>query len=494
MRRVLAIGFATAVAIAIAAWSLWPNRIIARNTDVDEGVYLMVARLLHRGYDTSTFFFDQFWLFPRILAGGFGLFGDSLIVGRLIVFAFSLAGLIGVAILVYQLGGRWPAAIAAILVGAIAPLYVRGSRMTMADVPAMTCIVWSLASIVGFRNRRSRIWIALSGLLAGMSLVMKPFAIGFVVTTLAILIEQRIRGEHHQSNVVAKMIGDLVLFGLAAIAIAMPFVNVLHPLAEYQRVLGFHIAERNWMIQRVDDRWRGLFVFNRLTIPLVLFAISGIAALRPLTFPLIALLGGEILTTAILLDMPPWMHHYILILPPLIVFAVLGFNRGFAQFKQLVFDWRRKQSPALANRWVALTFGIAILGTLIDLPWLTKYYRHARFPESFQVDAVVNYTEQTFQPGQYLISDDALVPYLADRLIPPPAINFVYGDVMKFNPPSLSRFEQIVREDHIAGVITTVRYPKNRQLMAWLNQNFPGAVEIPAHNRDELSARIYTVK
>jgi len=105
---------------------------------------------------------------------------------------------------------------------------------------------------------------------------------------------------------------------------------------------------------------------------------------------------------------------------------------------------------------------------------------------------VVRYVEQTFGPNDYLMSDDALVPYLADRLIPPSAINFVFGDVMKFDRPTLPRFEQIVRDNHIAGIITTTRYPRNPQLMSWIEENFPISRQIGAHHPDELTARIYS--
>ncbi len=471
-----------------------PNRVIARNTDLDEGAYLMVARLLHHGYDTHAFFFDQFWLFPKIITAGFALFGDSLMVGRLIVFVFSLAGLIGVALLSFQLGGRWMVAVAAILIGAIDPLYILGSRMTLADVPAMTCIVWALIFIFLFTTRRSRIWIGLSGLLAGASLVLKPFALGFGVTILIVLLDQRIEREDGRLKLDRAIFTDLLVFGAAIILVAMPFGNFLHPIDEYQRVIGFHWAERNWMIKRVDDRWRGLVAFGRLNIPLLLFGISGVIALRPLSVSLMALLAGELVTTGILLEMPPWVHHYILILPPLIVFAALGFNRGIDDIKQTIADWRNGERSTPMGKWVAILFGGAMLVTLIDLAWVIKYDRQARFPEPLQVNDVVHYTDDRFQPNQYLMSDDALVPYLAGRLIPPSAINFVFGDVMKFNRPSLLQFEQIVHDNHIAGVITTTRYPRNPQLMSWLDQTFPMSVDVGTKRHDELTARVYSGK
>jgi hypothetical protein len=494
MRRRIGLALTAAIAIGAAVWCLWPDTVIARNTDLDEGVYLMVARLLHHGYDTHAFFFDQFWLFPKIITAGFALFGDSLMVGRLIVFVFSLAGLLGVALLSYQLGGRWMMAVAAVLIGAIDPLYILGSRMTLADVPAMTCIVWALIFIFLFATHRSRVWIGLSGLLAGASLVLKPFTLGFAVTILLVLFNQRIEREDGRLNLDWAILTDLLIFGAAIVLVAMPFVNFLHPIDEYQRVIGFHWAERNWMTKRVDDRWRGLLAFARLNVPLLLFGISGVIALRPLSFSLMALLAGEFVTAGILLEMPPWVHHYILILPPLIVFAALGFNRGVDDVKQTIADWRNGQRSTPVGKWIALLFGAAMLVTLIDLPWVIKYDRHARFPEPLQINNVVQYTDDRFQPNQYLMSDDALVPYLAGRLIPPSAINFVFGDVMKFNRPSLLQFEQIVRDNHIAGVITTTRYPRNPQLMSWLQQTFPVSIEIGTERPKGLRARVYSQK
>lgn len=494
MRRRLLLLLTPLVTIGLAAWCLWPDTVIARNTDIDEGVYLMVARLIHCGFDTHRFFFDQFWLFPKILSTAFALFGDSLIVGRLTVFAFSLAGLLGIAVLTYQLGARWTAATAAILLGALDPLYIRQSRMAMADVPATTCIVWALVFVFLFQKNRRRIWLALVGVCVGLSIVLKPFAIGFVVTIIIVLFTQRTRRENGRLKFDWTIFGgDLLIVGAFAIVSAAPFVDFFHPINEYYRTVGFHFSERNWLIKRVDDRWRGLLVFSRSNVPLLVFAISGIAALRPLSMSMIAVLGGELVTTAILLEMPPWSHHYVLILPPAIIFSVLGFNRGFAELKHLIVELRGGRRLHSANKWIAPLFACAALISLIDLPWLVHFERRARWPQPFHVDAVVQYAEQNFRPDEYLLSDDALVLYLAARLMPPSAINFTFGDVLKFDPMSFPRFEQVIRDNNVAGIIvSTNRFQRNPRLMSWLETNFPISIRLGGERADELSARVYS--
>jgi 4-amino-4-deoxy-L-arabinose transferase-like glycosyltransferase len=480
------------VAIGVVIWCLLPDRIIAPNTDVDEGVFLMTARLLHRGYDTHNFFFDQFWFFPKILVTMFTLFGDSLLVGRLTVFAFSLAGLAGIAMLSRQLSAKWGTAVAAILICAADPLYIRQSRMVMADVPAMTCLVWSLVCVFSFQKDHRRFWIALSGLCAGASLLLKPFAVGFIVTIAIVLLAERTRRENGRVKFDPAILVDAVIFSALAIGIALPFINLLQPIEEFRRTVGFHLQERNWLMTRADDRWRGLYGFIRLNIPPVVFAIAGIAALRPISISIMALIAGGLVTTMILLEMPPWIHHYVLILPPLVIFSVLGFERGLAAFKRFISQLRTAHRLHFAGNWAAILFATAVLTSLIDLPWLFRFDRRARFPAAFRVDEVVQYAQQNFRPDEYLLSDDSLVLYLADRLMPPAAINFSYGDVLKFDPASFNRLEQIVRDNHVAGVITTTRFPRNPRLMSWVQERFPISVEIGAHHPDELTARVYS--
>jgi 4-amino-4-deoxy-L-arabinose transferase-like glycosyltransferase len=494
MRRPLLLLSITLATIGLAAWFLLPDATVARNRDIDEGVYLLVARLIHQGHDAHTFFFDQFWLFPKILAAAFTSFGDSLIVGRLIVFAFSLACSIAIGVLSWQLGARWPAVIAAILICAINPLYIRTSRMVMADVPATACIVWALVFVFAFQRNRQWIWLALSGVCAGLALTLKPFAVGFVVTIMFILVVQRMPRENGRLKLDWVILFDLSIFSLAAILVAAPFVDFLHPIDEYRRTVGFHFAEQHWLIKRVDDRWRGLFGFIRLSAPLVVFAISGIAALRPLSVSMLALLTGALLTTIILLQMPPWLHHYVLILPPLVVFAVLGFNRGFAEFKHLTAELRRGQRPEFAKTWIAIFFACALFLSIIDLPWVVRFDRRARWPQPLQTDEVVQYVGQNFRPNEYLLSDDALVLYLAGRLMPPSGINFTFADILKFDPAIFPRFEQIVRENKVAGVIASERYPRNPRLMSWIKTNFPVSADVGFDRPDELRAQIYSAK
>jgi hypothetical protein len=170
---------------------------------------------------------------------------------------------------------------------------------------------------------------------------------------------------------------------------------------------------------------------------------------------------------------------------------VLGFGHGISRLKKFISDFRDGRRPFSENKWAAILFAIAIFASLIDVPWLIKSDWKERWPRPLLVQPVVQHLENTFGPTDYLISDDALVVYLANRIIPPQAINFVFDDVLRFDPMALPRFEHVVRDEKVTGIVVTTRYARDRRLMTWLGANFPAPTEIGTHRPDEVTASIY---
>jgi hypothetical protein len=492
MQRRVLFGLGIAMAIGLAAWCLMPDAVVSRRRDVDEGVYLMVARLLNGGDASSTFFFDQFWLFPKTLATAFQLFGDSLIVGRLTVFGFSLVGAIGITILSYQLGARWAAPLA-ILAAAVEPLYLRQSRVAMSDIPCAACLTWALVSLVAFQKNRRRFWLALSGVCAAASLTIKPLAIGFFVSLVILLLIQRAHREagrlRFDLNALAM---DLLVFAVSGIITAAPFIDLLHPINEYRRTILFHLAEKNWLAPTAADRWHALLGFTRQNIPWLGFAAVGVAGLRPLPGVAWALLAGELLSTAILLQLPPWLHHYTLLVPLLIVFSVLGLERGFIALKQTITDLRNHTAIPNSSKSLAIMFVVALFIACVDLPRIARYDYRAFYPQPENLEPAIRYLEQNTAPGDYLLSDDVMIPYLANRLVPPSAINLTFAATFKFDQASGTYLETTLRQYPVAGVIVSARYRRNSQLMSWIESKFPVSTQVGGDNPATFVARIYS--
>jgi Dolichyl-phosphate-mannose-protein mannosyltransferase len=492
MQRRVLFGLAIGTAIGLAAWCLMPDAVVSRRRDVDEAVYLMVARLLRHGYAPNAFFFDQFWLFPKTLGATFRIFGDSLIVGRLTVFGFSIVGVIGIAVLSYQLGARWAVPVA-ILAAAAEPLYLKQSRVAMSDIPSAACLTWALVLVIAFQKNRRRFWLALSGVCAAASLTLKPMAIGFVVSLVILVLIQRTQREAGRLRFDLRALAmDLLVFAAAGITTAAPFIDLLHPIDEYTRTIMFHLAERNWLAPTLADRCRALLGFTRQNIPWLGFAAVGVASLRPLPVVGSALLVGELLSTGILLQLPPWLHHYTLLVPLLVVFSVLGLDRGFIALKQTITNLRSQGTIASSTKSLAIMFVMALFIASIDLPRIVRYDHRARYPQPDHLEPALRYLEQNTAPGDYLLSDDVMIPYLANRLVPPSAINLTFAATFKFDQAGGTYLETTLRQYPLAGVIVSARYRRNPQLMSWIESNFPVSTQVGGDNPDTFVARIYS--
>jgi hypothetical protein len=492
MQRRLLFGLSIGIAIGLATWCLMPDAVVSRRRDVDEAVYLMVARLLGHGYAPSTLFFDQFWLFPKTLAATFRLFGDSLIVGRFTVFGFSLVGAIGVAVVSYQLGARWAAPLS-ILAIALEPLYLKQSRVAMSDIPSAAFLTWALVLLIAFQKDPRRLWLALSGVCAAASLTVKPLAIGFAVSLVILLLTQRVRRDAGSLCFdLSALVIDLLVFAVFGIITAALFIDLFHPISEYRRTIMFHLAERNWLAPTAADRGRALLGFTRQNIPWLGFAAAGVASLRPLPVIAWALLAGELLSTGILLQLPPWLHHYTLLVPLLIVFSVLGVDRGFIALKQTMTDLGNQAAISKSSKPLAIIFVVALFVACVDLPWIARYDYRAVYPRPQNLEPAISYLEQNTAPGDYLLSDDVMIPYLANRLVPPSAINLTFAATFKFDQTSGTYLETTLRRYPVAGVIVSARYLRNPQLMSWIESNFPVSAQLGGDDPRTPVVRIYS--
>lgn len=108
----IALGLTLALAIAFALQSLG----LSESGDPDEGVQLLVARLLNHGYSFQTFFYDQFALFSFILAATQRLGGETILSGRLTILLFAAFGMASLAALGKFFAGRLVAILAIVFV------------------------------------------------------------------------------------------------------------------------------------------------------------------------------------------------------------------------------------------------------------------------------------------------------------------------------------------------------------------------------------------
>ena len=139
----------------------------------------------------------------------------------------------------------------------------------------------------------------------------------------------------------------------------------------------------------------------------------------------------------------------------------------------MISSLRRHAALSSSNKLLAMIFVVALFITTIDLPRIVRYDYRARYPQPDHLEPAIRYLEQNTVPGDYLLSDDVMIPYLANRLIPPSAINLIFAATFKFDQTSGTYLETTLRQYPVAGIIVSARYRRNSQLMSWIESNFP---------------------
>lgn len=485
-------GLLLTLAAAFAVWCLTTNLMRPQLNGHDEGVYLMVARLLFYGYPHSAFFFDQPFGFPQILAYVFHLFGDTAQAGRLTVVAFSVLGLVGMGLLTWQLGAKWAAPLA-VLFALTNHYFLDPSRFTLADVPGAALLVWAMVMMLAFRNTGSRRWLVASALFCTIGLTIKPLDVGFCVPIAYWMITRRLVRDQARWRFDARAFGlDVAVFGAVGLLAAAPFVNLLNLVGEFQRTVGFHLAERNYYSPRLVMRQVGLDRF--LTSNALWLGLAGLGAFTAsLRYPsrALPLLGGTLSSVLLLLQLPPWGHHYTLLVPPLSVFAAVGVNDGISAVGGLVRAWRaRHDVPAVPRRSVALAAFTAVVFLVSAAVWLqaapglVSGTTAVLNESSRDPSTVVSFLRKNFRRGTFFLGDNAMVLFLAGDLLPPSAINLAYQGTFSFSGQAFSKLEESIKTYHVQGVVVIGGYNRNAELTKWINANFPVArrVNSTAHN------------
>ncbi len=134
---------------------------------------------------------------------------------------------------------------------------------------------------------------------------------------------------------------------------------------------------------------------------------------------------------------------------------------------------------------------IALVIALVDLPWLARHNRRIAHPPTDNSSAVIRYLEESTAPNAYLLSDDVMIPYLANRLVPPPAINLSFAATFKFDQASAKHLEAALHDYPLAGVVAAGRYLRNPPLMSWIEATFPISTPVHADGSDKVIAQIY---
>jgi hypothetical protein len=334
-----------------------------REFDFDEGVNLIKALLLRRGFSLySQVWSDQPPLFTVLLARWFAWFGESVTASRFLVLLFSALLLWSFFQAVRQ-SASWPAALAATVALVLSEEYVRLSVSVMIGLPALALAMLAIYLFVVAGDAEKPWLMAVSGLALALSLQIKLFTVivALVLASyLALDIVLRLRrGQKLRLSI------TLAIAWSAALLAAFLGLGLLMSSFNLDQLLGTHLAGRTRAAFTIADNVQ--FIGRALVrhAPYLLLALVGgfLAVRRSLRQALLPA-GWLLLSLVALLAEKPVQYHYVLLLTiPLAWLSAYGVDGCLAWFAGL----RRASSPAVARlrRVGGVLLALALLALMV---------------------------------------------------------------------------------------------------------------------------------
>lgn len=461
----------------------------------DEGIRVEQLFLMSRGFRPfKDIFAAQGPLLLDALYPLYGLFDrfdlPPLVAVRLAPVAYSLVGLAGLYWLGRQLGGRLGGTLAALLL-ALSPLYLEGSRLALAEVPALAPAIVAVGCGLRYQARGRFAWLAAAGLLLSASLLMKPITLAAAPAVAVAALSRGRRGLRDLA-----IVGGAMLLLSAALVWALGFAEIQSQIVDYRRAAA---REFGWSLRKNLATIEAGLGFEPLALVplgllggLLLLAERGRRAL-----PVVVWASGGVL---LLLGYSP-LHgkHIVVMIPALALLAGAGLARA-THLAAGVLPANRRQlalAPlALAAVWYAL--GLAPL--LGQTGQLLRVTADTDVDPAFdQYNDAVAVLRGLTGPDDFLVTDQPYLAFLAERMVPPrlvdtaltrirsrsltgglavaqaetygPTVVLLWGDRLR----SLASFKAWVDQEYQVVKVYNRRGDTDRALYLRRDQNFAAA-------------------
>ncbi len=463
-------GLVSLMVAAFVAWHWQPAQRFPWK--FDEGVNVIKSRLLLAGHGLyREIWSDQAPLFTVLLAGAFSIFGQSVFVGRALVLGFSALVIVATGSIARRLAGR-TAALAAILFLVLLPRFHQLCRVILIGLPAISVGLVALVAGLAFQANRKIGWLTLSGLLFGLSLLIKPLTapLYLPLSALALLdsgaAKQRIRLWVAFSAIVAgTLLLTLVLFSPPTL-----LRQVAGTLTQAREADGLSLAENMVKLGAFffRDKWK-LSYAGLLSLAVVgllcLVVRRRWSHLVPLALWLVGALG------TLVLHSPLRDHQVFLLVPAIVVFAGLGAQQALAGLRTF-------GSARLRQRLLTVAACLALVLTAVNL------VPAAQADLAMRVDSLatredtptrldaLQFLRSRTSPDSVIITDDPMLAFKSGRLIPPTLAVPSYRRVEAGElPPDL--LIDLTREVHPAAILFWERRLKRvAEYADWVSANY----------------------
>ncbi len=401
MRRPPGGGWAAAAGLLLLGAGLVFTRSLSTRTNYDEGVYLASLDALRRGQELGSDVYTSqppaFYWVLRALAAPFG----SSVEG--IRFGFAMLALAGVGAAI-ALGWRLygpPAGVAAGAFVAIGPPYPSVAPTVAADVPAVALGLVSLALLTfALRRGSSRPWGGAAGAVLALAVTTKLLAAPFVVPFLALTLAARM----------GRRVLPAAAAGAAVVLMVLAIAHAGSLDAIWSAVVGDHTGAAELGSHGENARWIRDLLEPRTPIAwlvpagLVAFLVSRRARR---VWPLWTFVPAAMLF--LVLVRPLADHHLLLLTVAYAVSAGPSLALGISE---------------LRPHW--LRIGVAGVVALFVIAGLYQEQRRLHrndVAEPADIVWAVAAVKLVTTPGDIVVSDQPIVPFLARREQPGPLVD-----------------------------------------------------------------------
>ncbi len=430
----------------------------------DEGIRGEQLFLMSAGYRPfRDIFAAQGPLLLDLLHPWFVLFGEDLAAARLAVGFYSVVGLAGASWVGRLVGGRVGGVATALLL-LLSALYLEGSRLALAEVPAMAPAILSVGTALLYAREGSRAWLFATALLLATSLLMKPITLAACVPIGLACLARRRRG-----------IVDLLILGVTVGTVMVLVVFAVGVAGVLDQIVSYRLESRGsegWSFWKNRAALARALSFEQTAL-LGLAVGGGLLLLARRRLAAICLVAWAIASVGLLLTYSP-LHgkHAVVMIPPAALVAGTGLGAAWREVRGVNPTWVRGLIAAgalLLLGWYA----VKAPSTLAQSGQLMKVTADSDVDPAFEQYAdAVDRIAQLSGPRDFVVTDHPYLTFLAGRLVPPALVDTSRSRIRSRSLRSSEAVAIAAAHEPRLVVLWTDRLRALAGFKAWVEDNY----------------------
>jgi len=421
----LLLPIAVALIFLVFTFSYFPFR-EKLQFDTDEGLNLMRSMLVVRGHSLySEVSSDQPPLFTQILALLFRVAGFEVNPARSLVLLFSTLLVWSGAQFLQLTWGRL-AAILFLPMAIMVPRYLVLSTSVMIGVPSIALASVSMLFVILWHQKRSDLWLVLSGFTLALSVLIKLFT-GFFVPIFLIGITAAAYFDGRGHGLSWKMLRPALIWSICFVGLALLLGLVLVGPQNVWLIIFPHMTAPS--IENFQSENYTINAHLQSAVPLIFLGIFGalVSIYRRNWLTLYPLAWSAVAYTLFSFYSPVFYHHQLLITIPVAILAAAAVGDGILSLIHL-------RQPSDLIRFQTLLGAAALIGFVLAacqyLPALDKQLMDSprigglslrATPGKLKVISTMNeYLDET----NWIMTDMPMYAFRVHRPVPPSLATF----------------------------------------------------------------------